>query len=100
MGKFQSPSSWLDRVRQMGKTATDILELPPDATLDLSRITLLGNSWMVVENHRGIVEYQPNFIRLKLSSGELAVVGTGLFLKEINRDTIALEGSIQSLKYD
>jgi sporulation protein YqfC len=89
----------MDRARRLEKAITDYLELPADAVLDLPRLTLVGNSRLVVENHRGISEYQPDLVRLKLSTGELEIKGTGMLLREIKPDAIALEGTIQSLTF-
>ncbi|KYH31012.1 sporulation protein YqfC [Neomoorella mulderi] len=99
MGKNRSRRSWMDRARRLEKAITDYLELPADAVLDLPRLTLVGNSRLVVENHRGISEYQPDLVRLKLSTGELEIKGTGMLLREIKPDAIALEGTIHSLTF-
>ncbi|WP_258360267.1 sporulation protein YqfC [Moorella sulfitireducens] len=88
-----------NRSRRLEKAVTEYLELPADAVLDLPRLTLVGNSRLVVENHRGISEYRPDLVRLKLSTGELAIKGTGILLREIRPDAIALEGTIQSLSF-
>lgn len=99
MGKNRSRRNVMDRARRLEKAITDYLELPADAVLDLPRLTLVGNSRLVVENHRGISEYQPDLVRLKLSTGELEIKGTGMLLREIKPDAIALEGTIQSLTF-
>ncbi|MDK2895742.1 MAG: hypothetical protein PWQ98_1869 [Moorella sp. (in: firmicutes)] len=99
MGKNRSRRNVMDRARRLEKAVTEYLELPADAVLDLPRLTLVGNSRLVVENHRGISEYQPDLVRLKLSTGELEIKGTGIILREIKPDAIALEGTIQSLRF-
>ncbi|WP_406677969.1 sporulation protein YqfC [Moorella sp. ACPs] len=99
MGKNRSRRNLIDRARRLERAVTEYLELPADAVLDLPRLTLVGNSRLVVENHRGISEYQPDLVRLKLSTGELEIKGTGILLREIKPDAIALEGTIQSLRF-
>jgi len=99
MRKYRSRRRWLDRARRLERVITDFLELPADAALDLPRLTLLGNNRLVLENHRGISEYRSNLVRLKVTIGELEITGTGMFLREIKPDAIALEGNILSLKY-
>ncbi|GEA16477.1 MAG: hypothetical protein PWR22_434 [Moorella sp. (in: firmicutes)] len=99
MGKNRSRRNVMDRARRLEKAVTEYLELPADAVLDLPRLTLVGNSRLVVENHRGISEYQPDLVRLRLSTGELEIKGTGIILREIKPDAIALEGTIQSLRF-
>ncbi|GAF26320.1 Flp pilus assembly protein, ATPase CpaF [Moorella thermoacetica Y72] len=87
------------RVRHIEKSVTEFLDLPPEAALDLPRLTLVGNSRLLLENHRGIVTYKPDLVKLKLTAGELEIKGTGLFLREIKPDAIALEGTIRSLEF-
>jgi sporulation protein YqfC len=99
MEKKRSRRYWRDRTRQLERAVTDYLELPADAVLDLPRLTVVGNNRLVVENHRGISEYQPDRVRLQLTTGVLEIQGTGLTLREIRPDAIALEGSIQSIHY-
>ncbi|MDK2820899.1 MAG: hypothetical protein PWP31_864 [Clostridia bacterium] len=90
---------WSDKAKRMEKVLTDFLDLPQDAVLDLPRLTLVGRNRLVLENHRGIKEYQSNLIRLKLTIGELRIKGAGMLLREIKPDAIALEGEIQSLEF-
>lgn len=100
MRKIRFRHRLLDRARGLERAVTDFLELPADAALDLPRLTLWGNKRLVLENHRGVSEYLPELVRLKLTNGELEVRGTGLLLREIKADVIALEGRIISLRYD
>lgn len=99
MGKYGFRRWWSDRARRLERVMTDFLELPADAALDLPRLTVLGNNRLVLENHRGISEYRPELVRLKVSIGELKITGTGMLLREIKPDAIALEGNILSLEY-
>jgi len=73
------------------------LELPKDLLMNMPRITLLGDMQLYVENHRGIMEYTKERIRISTSLGELLVAGEGLVLRNIFPDEIAVEGKIKSL---
>jgi sporulation protein YqfC len=76
------------------------LEIPPDIVLDLPRLTMLGNKQLLVENHKGIIEYTPVLVRVKLSQGELAVTGDGLSIGNLQLEHILVEGTIRSLEYE
>lgn len=86
-----------DRKKKM-EILADYLELPKDLMLDLPRITLLGNLQLIIENHRGIIEYTKERIRISTSLGELLIDGEGLVLRNIFPDEIAVDGKITSLK--
>lgn len=75
----------------------EILEIPDDLALDLPRITLVGNLNLNVENHKGIISYSRQEVRLRISDGYLIARGSGFALRSISRTDIFLEGEISSL---
>lgn len=83
-----------------GKNVQDkfgqFLEMPKDIVYDLPKITLIGNIQIYVENHKGIIEYGPNSIRISVSFGELQICGEKLAIRNITQDEIHIDGSIYS----
>jgi len=77
-----------------------MLEIPQDIVLDLPRITMLGNRQLLVENHKGIIEYTPSLVRIKLNQGELLVGGSNLTLCNLQLEQILVEGTVGEIKYD
>lgn len=77
-----------------------ILEIPQDIVLDLPRITMLGNKQLLIENHKGIIEYTSSLVRIKLNQGELIIVGTDLMLGNLQMEQILVEGTVGEIKYD
>lgn len=73
------------------------LELPKDVVMDLPRITLLGDMQLYVENHRGIIEYTKERIRISTGLGELLINGSSLVLRNIFPDEIAVDGKIKGV---
>ena len=74
----------------------------PDWLCDLSgktaRITSLGNRSLLVENHRGVLEFTAGRIRLATACGEVEVSGSGLSLSDVRRDALIIRGSIRDVK--
>lgn len=77
-----------------------LLEIPQDIVMDLPRITMLGNKQLLVENHKGIIEYTPSLVRIKLSQGELLIYGQMLSLGNLQAEQILVEGVVQKVNYD
>ncbi|SDF06139.1 sporulation protein YqfC [Sporomusa acidovorans] len=77
-----------------------LLDIPQDIVMDLPRITMLGNKQLLVENHKGIIEYTPSLVRIKLSQGELMIYGEALTLGNLQSEQILVEGVVQEVKYD
>lgn len=82
------------------QTLAGIFEIPQDIVLDLPRITMLGNKQMLIENHKGIIEYNETLVRVKLSQGELTVYGSELMLGNLQVEQILIEGIVAEVKYD
>ena len=72
----------------------DIADLPKEISLDYSRMVLLGNKEFVIENYKGIIEYDNNIIRLNTLSGIISIEGSGLVINEISDDDVSVEGII------
>lgn len=76
------------------------LELPADLIMDLSRMTMLGNQQLLIENHRGIVEYTSGMIRINLNNGAMTVKGQELTLGNLQLEQILIEGKVEEIRYD
>lgn len=79
---------------------TDMFEIPQDIILDLPRITMLGNKQLLVENHKGIIEYCSSLVRINVDQGELIVIGRNLLLGNLQTEQILIEGVVEEIKYD
>ena len=82
------------------QTLAGIFEIPQDIVLDLPRITMLGNKQVLIENHKGIIEYNETLVRVKLSQGELTVCGNELMLGNLQVEQILIEAVVTEVKYD
>ncbi len=78
---------------------TNILELPPDAVMDLPRYMLVSNTSLLVENHQGILEYGEMLIRVATKDGPVRIEGEGLELEELSTEEIMISGQIDALKW-
>lgn len=77
-----------------------LLELPQDIFLDLPRLTILGNIQMLVENHKGIIEYTPILVRIRLKQGELIIGGSDLVLSNLQAEQILVEGTVSEIRFN
>ncbi len=78
---------------------TEILELPKEIVLNMPKLTMLGNGDLIVENYKGILEYDEGVIRLNTTSGIIKVIGTNIYIKEITLESIMIFGDIHSLEF-
>lgn len=80
--------------------AAGALDLPKDVVLDMPRITMIGPLQMYVENHRGVLLFHHQELRLLLSNqSQLIVRGEKLVIRQIVPEEVLLEGMIREIKY-
>ena len=65
-----------------GKGMAEKLDLPKEVVLDLPLVSMVGQDEVTVENHKGLLEYSAETIRIATGAGRLLLTGEGLELKQ------------------
>ena len=79
--------------------AFERFDLPLEA-IGHGRIILSGNSHLMIENHRGVLEYTEELVLIALKKGRLRVRGSGLSLAAIEGESVAIVGKIQAVELE
>ena len=77
-----------------------ILEIPEEITTNKPKVTIMGFEQVLIENHKGILEYQDYFIRLNTYMGMININGFDLKLDEMTTDDILVTGKIDSVDFE
>ncbi|WP_317950861.1 sporulation protein YqfC, partial [Rossellomorea marisflavi] len=72
--------NWLQEMR---KWMTEKMDLPEDVMMDLPRITMIGQIHIYIENHRGLLTFADDEVRLLLKQGQLLIKGEKFVIKII-----------------
>ena len=72
----------------------DWLEVPPEALLAVARVEIIGRLQLRVENHRGLVRYDPARIVLAVPEGRLIVEGKNLVISWVSAHDIVVTGEV------
>jgi sporulation protein YqfC len=78
---------------------TEVLELPKEIVLNVPKLTMVGNSDIIIENYRGVMEYDGTRIRISTGIGVIRLTGERLVIKEITSEEILVCGEIASLEF-
>ena len=73
-----------------------MLEIPQEAYSDIPKIVITGFDEMIVENFKGILEYEEYFVRINTHIGIINVNGFDLKLENMSDDDIKVSGKIES----
>ena len=85
------------KVPFMHKVAS-LLDIPLDTVVDWPRVMLSGNKSLVIQNHRGVIEYDQTILRVNTKLGEIKVSGSGLVLLSAVKEDIVVEGKINQVE--
>ena len=59
---------------------------------------LAGDRRVLVEGHRGVTEYSPCRVTVKVGYGELSISGCGLELRQMSKAHLVICGRIDSIE--
>lgn len=75
------------------------LDVPDELIMDVTKMTMLGNQQLLIENHRGIVVYTSDLVKVNIHGAMLIVRGCELTLENFQHDQILIEGNIVEIQY-
>ena len=78
----------------------EFLEIPKEVATNIPKITMLGNEEIVIENCKGVLEYEEFFVRFATSKGNISINGFKLNLGKITEDNISIKGIIENIDFE
>lgn len=81
---------WLDRLGEH-------LDLPGEHPPGQPIVEIAGDRRVLVEGHRGVIQYDSNQIGIHLSFGIVQIQGSGLELAHMTKDRLVIRGHIGSV---
>lgn len=77
-----------------------ILEIPKEISSTEPKITIMGFNEILIENYKGILEYQEFYIRISTHIGIININGFNLGLNEMSSEDIMITGKIESIDFE
>ena len=74
-----------------------ILEMPRELNQNNFKITIISFDELLIENYKGILEYEEFYIKINTEIGAVNINGFNLTLEQITEDDIAVRGIINSI---
>lgn len=88
---------------KMGKSReilVEKLDLPKDVMLNLPKITIIGNDEITIENHKGIILFDRNIIKINTKVKIIDIEGENFEILYIGDSTITISGKFKSISYE
>ena len=96
---FFSYKIQLKRRTKMRKKSriNQMLEMPREINNKEPKITIISFDEILIENYKGILEYEEFFIKVDTEIGTVNINGYKLTLEQITEEDIAIKGTIKSI---
>lgn len=75
----------------------NILDVPKEVVTGLPKITILGFNEILIENYKGILEYEEFYIRVNTYIGVININGFNFNIKQMTEEDLLITGQIDSL---
>ena len=75
----------------------NILDIPREVTTNTPKIVVTGFDEILIENYKGILEYEDFFVRINTHIGIININGFNLKLNQMTDDDILVTGKIENI---
>lgn len=75
----------------------NFLEVPREISDNNPKITIVGFGQMLIENYKGIIEYEEFYIKISTIIGTININGFNLSLEQVTEDDISVKGTIENI---
>ena len=75
----------------------DMLEIPKEVYSNEPKLVIIGFNEMVIENYKGILEYDDFYVKINSYIGCINIHGFNLRLEQVTEDDISVKGKIESI---
>ena len=78
----------------------EFLEIPREVVSKVPKITITAFDELLIENFKGILEYEEFFVRISTHIGNVNISGFNLKLSQMTEDDILVSGKIEKLDFE
>lgn len=88
------------KIRKNLNKVDKLLELPKEVYSNEPKIVITGFDEIVIENFKGILEYEEFFVRINTFIGIINIKGYNLNLENLTNEDLRVKGKIESLEFE
>ena len=89
-----------DKIERSREIISEKLDLPKDVILNLPKITILGDEEITIENHKGIILFERNRIKINTKVKIINIEGENFEILYIGDSTITISGKFKVISYE
>lgn len=85
---------------RLSNKINSLLEMPREVSETTPKVTIISFDEMLIENYKGILEYEEFYIKIKTTIGTININGFNLGLEQVTEDDISVKGKIESIEIE
>lgn len=89
-----------DKLFKTKEILAEKLDLPRDIVLNMPKITVTGSNEIIIENHKGVVLFEENEVKVNTNVGLITIKGRGFEILYIGGSTLTVSGKFKSVEYE
>lgn len=84
-------------VKKVNRKINELLDMPREISTNEPKLTMVGFNQLLIENYKGILEYEDFYIKINSFIGAININGFNLSLEQMTEDDIMITGKIESI---
>lgn len=88
------------RIDKSREIIAEKLDIPKDIIMSLPKITITGDEEITIENHKGIILFERNLIKINTKVRPINIQGENFEILYIGDSTITISGKFNSVIYE
>lgn len=77
----------------------DLFSLPHDIVCGASNVSIIGSMRVIIENYKGILEYNSDMILLQGKQSKIQITGNCLKVRSYNEEEMVIDGRIDGVLF-
>lgn len=86
--------------KRISEKMMDVFELPKNKTGIISAVHITGIHEVMIEGHKGIIEYCESIIRLNTTQFIIKISGKNMEISSLSDEIILIKGIISAVEYE
>lgn len=89
-----------EKIERTREILSEKFDLPKDIIMNLPKITIIGDSEITIENHKGIILFERSIIKINTKAKIINIEGENFEILYIGESTITISGKFKSISYE
>ncbi|MPQ42242.1 sporulation protein YqfC [Clostridium tarantellae] len=87
------------KLNNLKLTVAEGMDFPKEIVAGIPSVTVVGQCEVIIENHKGILSFEDEFMKINTKLGVLNIKGENLEIIFIGGNTITVGGKFKGLSY-